>query len=285
MVRERPARPLRPVWNDLVGRFAMGRRIAGAVPALVLLPLTLSAYTSLKTMIPAAGPFAWDARLAAVDNRIHGGEAPWALLQPIVGTPSVTHWIDWAYGPLWFWLLLVLQFWQTFSLHAERTRFLVTFVLSWALLGTAMAMIFASAGPVYYGAVAAGPNPYEPLLAYLGGVAESAPLLALQGQVDLWRNFAAGEVTLAAGISAMPSMHVSMGTLLVLATWRLGPIARRLSCLYLGVLLVGSVHLAWHYAVDGYVAIVGTWAIWWTVGRVLNWRTSAPKPTASTMRT
>jgi len=272
LIRERPARPLRPVWHDLTGAFALDRRLANAVPALILLPLILSAYTSMKTMIPAIAPFAWDARLAAIDTALHGGIAPWALIQPLLGSPRVTHWLDWAYGPLWFWLLLVLQFWQTFTLHAERTRFFMTFVLSWALLGTVMATAFASAGPVYYGAFVTGPDPFEPLMAYLGGAAEPAPLLALQAQADLWRLFMAGDVSLAAGISAMPSMHISMGTLLVLATWRLGPLARAVSCLYLAVLLIGSVHLAWHYAIDGYAAVVGTWAIWWAAGRALDWR-------------
>lgn len=270
--RERPARPLRPVWNDLVGRFAIGKRLTVAVPALILLPLTLSAYTSMKTMIPIFAPFDWDARLAAIDTFLHGGTAPWALAQPLLSVPMVIGWIDWAYGPLWFWLLLILQFWQTFSLHADRTRFLITFILSWALLGTAIAIAFSSAGPVYFGAFVSGPDPFAPMLAHLNSAAESVPILALRAQSDLWRNFLSGDVTLAAGISAMPSMHLSMGTLMVLSTWRFGLIVRGLSCLYLVVLLVGSVILAWHYAVDGYAAIVGTWAIWWAVGRALDWR-------------
>jgi hypothetical protein len=38
--------------------------------------------------------------------------------------------------------------------------------------------------------------------------------------------------------------------------------------LYAGVVLVGSVHLGWHYAVDGYLSIVGALAIWVGVGAV-----------------
>jgi len=270
LLRQRPARPLRTVWNDLTGDFAAGQRLVLALPAMVLLPLVLSAYTSLKTMIPMVAPFAWDGPLAALDARLHGGTAPWELLQPSLGSPAVTHWIDWAYGPVWFWMLLILQFWQVFSLHPQRQRVLVTFVLCWAILGIVMAMLFASAGPAYYSALVAGPDPFAPLLAYLSEASGQTQILAVHAQAELWRTYLSGEVGLAAGISAMPSMHLSMGMLLVLATWRLGAIVRWLSRAYLALLLVGSVHLAWHYAIDGYAAIGGTWLLWWAVGRVLD---------------
>jgi hypothetical protein len=282
LLRERPARPLRAVGNDLSGDFAVGRRLANALPAIVLLPLVLSAYTSLKTMIPMVASFTWDSRLAAMDARLHGGTAPWELLQPSLGAPAVTQWIDWAYGPAWFWMLLVLQFWQVFSLHAQRNRVLVTFVLCWALLGVAMAILFASAGPAYYSALVAGSDPFAPLLAYLHVAAGETQVLAVQAQAELWRTYLSGEVSLAAGISAMPSMHLSMGTLLVLATWRLGPIVRWLSGAYLALLLVGSVHLAWHYAIDGYAAIAGTWVLWWAVGSVLDRPGHRPRATSTT---
>ncbi|MGH7185239.1 MAG: phosphatase PAP2 family protein, partial [Pseudomonadota bacterium] len=272
LVRERPGRPLRIVWADLVGDFAIGRRIAVAVPALILLPLVLSATTSVKAMIGRVAPFAWDARLADIDAILHGGVQPWQWLQPLLGQPQMTGWIDGAYGPIWFWMLLVLQFWQTFSLDPGRTRFLIAFVLCWVVLGNGLAMAMASAGPVYYSAAVAGPDPFALLRAYLASADGSSPLLAVAAQAHLWQIHASGEVTVVAGISAMPSLHIAMGSLLVLAVWRLGRIARILSVAYLAVLLVGSVHLGWHYAIDGYVAILGTAAIWWGIGRVQGWR-------------
>jgi PAP2 superfamily len=39
---------------------------------------------------------------------------------------------------------------------------------------------------------------------------------------------------------------------------------------YAAVVLVGSVHLGWHYAVDGYVSIVATLAIGWAVDVLLS---------------
>jgi hypothetical protein len=45
--------------------------------------------------------------------------------------------------------------------------------------------------------------------------------------------------------------------------------------------MAGSVHLAWHYAVDGYVSVLGMLLIWWIVGRALDWKASLSSKEAS----
>jgi hypothetical protein len=37
------------------------------------------------------------------------------------------------------------------------------------------------------------------------------------------------------------------------------------------VILIATVHLGWHYAIDGYVGILGTLLIWRLTGRLLGW--------------
>ncbi|NIR61093.1 MAG: hypothetical protein GWO02_17120, partial [Gammaproteobacteria bacterium] len=57
--KHRPDRPLGFIGRDLAGDRALHRRIAHALPPLLLLPLAMSGYTSLKFMIPVIQPFAW----------------------------------------------------------------------------------------------------------------------------------------------------------------------------------------------------------------------------------
>ena len=127
-----------------------------------------------------------------------------------------------------------------------------------------MAMGLSSAGPVYFNKFVKGPDPFGPLFAYLDTVAESTKLLAHISQKYLWIAYENRDLTAGVGISAMPSMHIAAGFLFFLLTlhlhWTLRPVAGA----YVVLLLIGSVHLGWHYAIDGYVSIICTYAIWWS---------------------
>jgi hypothetical protein len=141
--------------------------------------------------------------------------------------------------------------------------------MSWILLGTIGATLFSSVGPVYYGGVTAGPDPFAPLMEYLRSVDAAAPLTALWAQDLLWQSYVnpAG-ARLGEGISAMPSMHVSIAVLTALIGFRVNRWVGWLYTAFALVIFLGSVHLAWHYALDGYVSLGGTLVIWWLAGRI-----------------
>jgi len=68
----------------------------------------------------------------------------------------------------------------------------------------------------------------------------------------------------------MPSLHVAIAVLQALLGWRL---SRKLGLILTGyavIVLLGSVHLAWHYAVDGYLSILLALIVWkasgWAMG-------------------
>ena len=69
----------------------------------------------------------------------------------------------------------------------------------------------------------------------------------------------------------MPSLHNAICVLMALAAWRLDRRLGLLAWFYALWIFLGSVALAWHYAVDGLVALAATWLIWAGAGRFASW--------------
>jgi hypothetical protein len=275
----RPKRPLLLFIEHMRERFFTVERIAFALPILIVIPLFGGAFTVTKASIPSINPFSWDPFFYELDRTIHFGFSPWELIQPIVGHPFVSWAINWFYN-LWFFVLSYVWVWQALSLKNPtlRLQFFYSVLLTWILLGVIAATMFSSVGPCFYGRVVPGASPYADLMRYLYEADKQFPIWALDGQAYLWNNFTFREVKLAAGISAMPSMHIAMSFLFFLVGRATAPWIGRVFLVYLVIMLVGSVHLGWHYAIDGYASIIGVCLIWWIAGKLAN---HAPRYEAS----
>jgi len=81
----------------------------------------------------------------------------------------------------------------------------------------------------------------------------------------LWGLYTKGALGIGSGISAMPSMHISMAWLLFLFSRQVHRIIGWVMLAYTLLLMVGSVHLGWHYSVDGYTSIITTSLLWFAV--------------------
>ncbi len=267
----RPKRLTAYIVANMRDRFLTRRRLLGALPVFVFIPVFFGVVTSLKSLIPAMNPYAWDVTFTAWDRILHGGFHPWQLLQPLLGHPLISASINLTYN---FWLvaLYIVLLWQAFSTRNPRLRmqFLITFVLAWIVLGTIAATALSSAGPVYFGRITGVADPFAPLMAYLQSVNEIYPVGALNAQELLWKIYQGGGNAPGSGISAMPSLHVAMVFLFALVGWRSGTVPGIVLTAYAVVIFIGSVHLGWHYAIDGYVGIAGTWLIWKFAGFVLG---------------
>lgn len=64
----------------------------------------------------------------------------------------------------------------------------------------------------------------------------------------------------------MPSMHVAQTFLFFLAMRHVSIFWSRLALAFLGVIFLGSVHLAYHYATDGIAAALMVIPLWYVAG-------------------
>jgi hypothetical protein len=271
LVRVRPPRLTHYLWSEITGRYATVERLCMALPVFLLFPLFASTFTYFKAAIPLFRPFDWDAQFAIWDQALHGGHAAWEWLQPVFGHPYATALINAVYH-LWFFVTYGVLVWQALALGRPRLRmqYLLTTLLLWSLVGNLAATLLSSAGPVYFGRVTGLADPFAPLMAYLYQANDVVPVMALQVQDMLWQAYAGSSTDIGAGISAMPSLHVATAFSYVLLGFAL---RRWLGILFAGFaacIMIGSVHLGWHYAIDGYVGILCTLAIWFAVGWLLD---------------
>jgi len=224
----------------------------------------LAAFTTFKILIPQLVPFWADPHFARIDLLLHGTD-PGLLAHALLP--------DWAgyaigvlYGPVWF--LAWFGTMGAMALHpgdALRRRYFWAMALTILLLGTVLATLLASYGPVFFDDFAET----DRFDALLQQIAES-PVGAYMAEASgyLLASYGAERPSLGTGISAMPSMHLAIATLHALLLGRLNRWAGLFGWGYVALILVGSVYLGWHYAIDGYVSIAAVSLIWWATGRL-----------------
>lgn len=258
--------------KDKLARFYNRDFVVSGFLLVVITLLFHSVYLSFKTSFTDFVPFHADEWLMKADRALHFGDIPWQLLAPVFSSALAVYVIDFLYT---FWLLLnlyvILQ--QAFASKTPELRatFFLSYYIVWIVMGTMIALAASSAGPCYFQHVSSLPNPYDAQMAFLNGLHQSTELNALAFQVTLWDNHAKGLGGIINGISAFPSIHVAMAVIFALIGRHYGRIVRWGSYAYLAVIMIGSVVLNWHYAVDGYASMILTPLVWafssWAVTR------------------
>ena len=258
---------------DLIRRrYLAPERVVGAGLVSLIVAQESLLHAAWKRTIGRVNPFRWDEALANIDEWMHAGTAPWEILRPLIGETRIVGALDTAY---WLWFPIMLAMGAVLAWlpdRALRMRAYVAWGLVWLVLGTLCAQVFASAGPVFYSHVVetGDPGRYTPLLAQLQDIDQRVALTVLDWHELLWANFTRKDDVAWLAISAMPSMHVAMPVLFSLILRRLSLIAGATMAAFAVITFCASVYLGWHYAADGYVAVVGVWCCWWFAGVVVR---------------
>jgi PAP2 superfamily len=230
-------------------------RVAGALLVGALFVPFQVTFQSLKIAIGHFVGFPWDAPLARVDEVLHGGPA-WHLVSSIIAMPRVMNVTMPIYQAGWTCVLFVFLVWLAWS-HDRvlRMRGLLSLILAWIVGGTMLAWIFASAGPCF-----SSEPQYRELIARFDSFGFILADLQRQHwaaqQDQLWSPFA--------GVSAFPSMHVTVAVLMAIVV---SARSRRVGLAFWTFAIfvqVWSVVLGWHYAIDGYAGgfiAAGCWRL------------------------
>jgi hypothetical protein len=232
-------------------------RLLSGMALLMAMVLFQGTFTSIKNVLPVIRDgFPQDRIQADIDRWLHFGVDPWRWLQ-FAQHHIIRGVVEWNYNVAWFALCFGALFFVVTSPTAAsiRTRYVVTFMLVWAVCGNLLAGLFLSAGPAFYGFVTGDEARFAEQLAFLAlGSGSSHSAAAYQDY--LWSLHASGEAGFASGISAFPSVHVALVAMNAFFIAERFPRAAVLAWLYVAFIVASSVYLAWHYAIDGYASIV-----------------------------
>jgi PAP2 superfamily len=270
VIHDKPNRPIVALWRKFRDVVSDRDRMAAGLPVFVALVTFMYVFTMVKSYITVLAPFTWDASFDTWDRALHFGYRPWELLQPVFGFWPVTFLVNLNYN---MWFVVTNVFWGYYAFIArpgiERNRFFLSCMTIWIVGGGILAVLFSSAAPCYFSKLGISPDPYAPLMAYLKGADTHLPIWALDTQDMLWSLRANGSAF--GGISAMPSMHNATALLFILSSSQRPLWVRRVLIAHAALIFLGSIHLGWHFAIDGYVAWIVAFAVWKVMGPVSRW--------------
>lgn len=261
-------------------RWARDRGVSLLWPPL-LFALLMASFNAFKQMVLPLAGFAFDPAFAAADRLLFLGHDPWQVTHAILPGAVATDIVDRSYHG-WFApmsLGVIACAWLSTDSFELRTRYLLSYIAIWILLGSVLAFLLSAAGPCFY-LEFAGPSPsFQALGEQLTAQQDALghPISALTIQRGLLHVQSQSALAMGGGISAMPSVHNALAVLFALAGFGIHRVAGWAMTAFAAVIWIGSIHLGWHYAIDGIVAAALAIGIWRITGRIAA-RLAEPAP-------
>ena len=255
-----------PISDIRVGLRDQWQRMAIVAVLLVLIAIVSQFFIYNKNLIDTFVPFYLDPYLADFEHRILFGNHPWEITHWFLGDQA-TILIDRLYIS-WFAVVPILVGAIIFSRDTSfQFRVVLSLYFTWIVLGSFLAIAFSSVGPVFYEHFYGDPM-FEPLNEELRRINDVSPLA--QQEISQWLLNQRSEGGFGSGISAMPSVHVALAWLfyIVVRDRFENRLARFAALAFAIVTWIGSVHLAWHYVLDGLFSIIALSLFWRLLSKV-----------------
>lgn len=228
--------------------------------------LSLAAFTTYKVNIPNIIPFYFDKALADLGELLHG-QAPWRLVHAF-DSDILAMAVSATYSVIWFFEWFGLVFLAALSANQlVHLRYLTALALVTLVVGTVLATLFSSVGPIFYDEFLGGER-YAELLEVLKQRPYNEHVLSYSNY--LLTAYKADRTALGSGISAMPSMHVAIATLNAFYLARLSRWLGLAGWAFAIFILFGSIYTGWHYAADGYISMLVVAVIWRLTAGILD---------------
>lgn len=273
------------IAQALLRRWQADRCISLLSPPLLFALLLATFNTFKQFVLPLAG-FGFDATFAQMDRVLFLGVDPWRVTHGIFSSPVASWLIDLSYHAWFAPMTLGVMACAFLPMTADRLRYryLVSYGLLWIIGGTLFAFAFPAAGPCFQPTALGSVAGFEPLIArleaqrdWLEAAGLPGGLTALKYQASLFNLFGQGELAMGGGISAMPSMHNGLATLFAIVAFQFSRTAGWAMTAYAALIWLGSIHLGWHYAVDGPVAAIIAIAVWRMSGPIADHLLKTPR--------
>jgi len=213
--------------------------------------LNLIAFMWIKPLLNYHVPFWADPILADVDHVIFLGHEPWKLLS-WMNVP----WAGTIYHPAWFiGMIIALMMTASAPPSDEKSAILLSYFLLWSLVAPAIHILLPAAGPIFYERMGYGPR--------FNGL-DGGPQTTAVGDY-LWAIYSSRSFGAGSGISAMPSMHVTISCWTIIAINFCAPRWRGVAVCGWAVIFMLSISLGWHYAMDGIIGTIAALACYYIV--------------------
>lgn len=249
------------IGNAILQTKAPRDTILDAFRATIATAYFQAAFMISKTAMPYIIPFYADPAFAKADAVLHLGTAPWVLTHSW-GAFLPTEWLAGVYLYGWLWPAILMPV-ALATLDSDPTRvrrMLVLYVSAWIIVGNLLALSGMSAGPIFFDRLYGGeqfaalPTSFLPIGPNMQSIRTT--------QESLWFVYQEMDQAKGTGISAFPSVHVSVAALTGIYVYERWRFTLPIALIGVAAILYMSIYTGYHYAVDGYVSIaviVGLW--------------------------